>query len=289
MTVLQQDNARLHDVPQRNKYAPQKSEQSPLLVQTWESLGTTAPHIFLPYESLPPAHAFPWAATVSHHLLAGSQIDALFKEIAERRTVRTFFIISPSHWNLSTKTWSLADCTWSVGCNRVICTETTALKTIAQTLGVSYDARVFPAEHGINTLIPYVARYFPEARVVAIAVQGEPPVNQLDAQKLTNALAPYFSEQLRKENFLLISTDFSHLADLPTTAKKDAVSRMFFDAPSSAAWIYAICDNRQGMYVLAHLLTSESKCNVLFHTNSYELSGEGSDNVTSYYFALFDS
>ena len=75
---------------------------------------------------------------------------------------------------------------------------------IAKALGVSYDAHVFPLEHGITTLIPYIARYFPNARVAAVAVGGEPPVNQSDAEKLTSALAPYFTRRNRKYNFLKI-------------------------------------------------------------------------------------
>nr|WP_180485522.1 hypothetical protein [Treponema socranskii] len=101
---------------------------------------------------------------------------------------------------------------------------------------------------------PDIARYFPNARVAAVAVGGEPPVNQSDAEKLTSALAPYFTRRNRKYNFLLISTDFSHLSGIKETARKDASSRVFFDAPSKKTWIYAVCDNRPGIYALAHLI-----------------------------------
>ena len=258
------------------------------LISTWASEQDDEPYsVELPFESLPPSDSFPWAATVSHHLLAHGQIDSLFREIAARRSVRTFFIVSPSHWNLSTKSWSLADVSWNAGSGRTTMTERKAEAAVAQALGVSYDAQVFPLEHGITTLIPYIARYFPDARVAAVAVGGEPPVNQSDAERLTRALAPYFTKQNRVYNFLLISTDFSHLSDIKETARKDAFSRRFFDAPSDKTWIYAVCDNRPGIYVLAHLIDEDTKCALLFHTTSYELSGKGEDDITSYYFSLF--
>ena len=258
------------------------------LIPTWASQQDNEPYsITLPFESLPPADSFPWAATVSHHLLAHGQIDSLFREIAARRSVRTFFIISPSHWNLSTKPWSLADVSWNAGGGRVVRTASEVEAKIAKTLGVPYDAQVFPLEHGITTLVPYIARYFPDARVAALAVNGEPPVNQSDAETLTRAIAPYFTSENKKNNFLLISTDFSHLSDIKETARKDAASRRFFDAPSGTTWIYAVCDNRPGIYALARLIGEDTKCALLFHTTSYELSGLGADNVTSYYFSLF--
>ena len=83
-------------------------------------------------------------------------------------------------------------------------TERKTEAALAKALGVSYDAHVFPLEHGITTLIPYIARYFPNARVAAVAVGGEPPVNQSNAEKLTSALAPYFTRRNRKHNFLKI-------------------------------------------------------------------------------------
>ena len=81
-------------------------------------------------------------------------------------------------------------------------TERKTEAALAKALGVSYDTQVFPLEHGITTLIPYIERYFPNARVAAVAVGGEPPVNQSNAEKLTSALAPYFTRRNSKHNFL---------------------------------------------------------------------------------------
>ena len=266
------------------------NSQKEILIKTWDILDESpAKQIFQPQiEELPPETSFIWGGTVSHHLLADVQIDNWFHEISKRRNVKTFFIICPSHYSLSTQTWSLANCTWQTK-KSFVKTNINTEKKIAKKLEVPFDPQVFPYEHGINTLIPYIAKYFPGAKICTIAVHGEPPLNQKEAQKLTDSLQPYFSEKGKTENFLLISTDFAHHGDLSKTNFKDTHSRKFFLAPSQDSWIFCGCDNRPGIYVLAKFLTPSSKSAIMYHTNSYELSGQDEFDITSYFFTFFYS
>jgi len=237
-------------------------------------------------DSLPPVDARPWGGTVSHHLLAGDQIDRWFSELAARRDVKRFYILSPSHWGLSTQTYSITDGTWRTRGGEVRSDRNRA-RELAERLGVPLEPLVFNPEHGVSTLIPYIARYFPKATVVAIAYRGEPPLDQPMAERLYKCLSPAFSEEARKENFLLISTDFSHHGDLSATRAKDLRSAGFFTAPSFSSGILVGCDNRPGIYVLSKLIGPSTKASVLFHCDSFQLSGQGSDDVTSYFFTFF--
>lgn len=263
------------------------SEQGQL-IKTWDLLGEQIPPVFfLPeMEALPANNSLVWAGTVSHHLLADQLIDKWFCEIAGRRNVETFFIICPSHYGLSTVNWSLDNCRWQTA-KGMVYTNTEAEKAIADSLGVRFDPQVFPPEHGVNALIPYIAKYFPKAKVCVIAVEGEPPLNQKNAQKLADALVPYFTEDGKKENFLLISTDFAHHGDYEGTIYKDTRSREFFKNPSDSTWVFCGCDNRPGIYVLSRFLSADTKNAVLYHTNSFELSGQDGNDITSYFFSLF--
>ena len=276
--------------PERN--APEKDT---FTIQTWLSQGLTEPSVKKIYmeESLP-QDAFPLAGTVSHHLLAGAYIDGWFKALAKARKVETFFIISPSHYGLSTQEWSLCECSWDAGEYGLVHTDSKTERELAKSLGVAYDKNAFRIEHGFSTLMPYLAKYFPNAKVCAIALNGEPPLRQSQAQALTDALAPYFAKEKSKKNFLLISTDFSHHGNKEDTLKKDTSSRKFFESPSAKGWFFCVCDNRQGMYALSNIFCKEAgensggqkKCSVLYHTNSFELSGEGGDDITSYFFTF---
>lgn len=258
------------------------------LIKTWDVIGEQIPPvIFSPeLEALPPKNALVWAGTVSHHLLADEPIDKWFYEITRRRKVETFFVICPSHYGLSTEEWSLDNCCWQTA-NGMVYTNEEAEAAIAETLGVRYDPQVFPPEHGVNALIPYISKYFPKAKVCVIAVFGEPPLNQKNAQKLADALFPFFSDAGKKKNFLLISTDFAHHGDYEGTAYKDTRSREFFNNPSDSTWVFCGCDNRPGIYVLSRFLSPKTKNAVLYHTNSFELSGQDGNDITSYFFSLF--
>lgn len=258
------------------------------IIKTWDVLGEGIPTLdFSPeLEALPPENAHVWAGTVSHHLLAGETIDNWFKVIAAHRKVETFFIICPSHYGLSTQEWSLDDCRWETS-GGIVYSNSKVEKEIAEKLGVRYDPQVFPIEHGVNVLVPFISKYFPNAKICVIALFGEPPLNQKNAQKLADVLSPYFTEEGKKKNFLLISTDFAHHGDLEGTEFKDTRSREFFKNPSDSTWVFCGCDNRPGIYMLSRFLTPNTKNAVLYHTNSFELSGQDGDDITSYFFSLF--
>lgn len=237
-------------------------------------------------ECLPPDAARPWAGTVSHHLLAYAQIDRWFKELAWRRSVRVFYVLTPAHYGISTQEYSVTDGAWRVK-GGLVKSDRARARLLARALGVPLEPSVFDPEHGASTLMPYIARYFPEARVVAVAYRGEPPVDQPMAERLFRALEPAFSAKGRRDNFLLISTDFSHHGNEAATLAKDARTAFFFAEPSVSNWILAGCDNRPGIYALSRLLDRSSRTSVLFHCDSYALTGLDDGDVTSYFFSYF--
>jgi len=254
---------------------------------TWATLGQKPGKVApVEIESPPPAHAFPWAGTVSHHLLADNLIDRWFAELAKRRAVHLFYILSPSHWGLSTLRYSLTDGSWHVPGGYVE-SDRPDVSALAKALGIPLESAIFEGEHGVSTLMPYIARYFPKAKVIAIAYRGEPPLDEPMAHKLALAIAPAFDKEGKKTNFLLISTDFAHHGNEKGTELKDVRTRKFFANPSSDTWIFAGCDNRPGIYVLAYVLGSATRCSILYHSNSLRLSGQGATNITSYFFTFF--
>jgi MEMO1 family protein len=254
---------------------------------TWASLGERPRATkFIPIESLPPDDARPWGGTVSHHFLANAQIDRWFSELAARRGVELFYILSPSHWGLSTQDYSITDGSWRVP-GGLVASNRHRARALAAELGVALEPTVFDPEHGVSALVPYIAKYFPGARVVAVAYRGEPPLDQPMAKRLALALAPAFAGSAQDRNFLLVSADFSHHGDIAATMAKDGRSRGFFESPSDATWILAGCDNRPGIYALASLLGPKTRSAVLYHCDSFALTGQGEDDITSYFFSYF--
>ena len=154
-------------------------------------------------------------------------------------------------------------------------------------LDVQLDPVVFEIEHGVSTFMPYIKKYFPQARVVAVAYEGEPPVNVPKSQRLVDALANEFDEKGKQENFLLISTDFSHHGNLEETAKRDSYSERYLRNASDISWNMVGCDNRPGIFVLDRLGKNGLESVILYHANSWEIAHQGDDDITSYFFAYF--
>lgn len=230
----------------------------------------------------------PWGGIVSHHQMVGEHIDSFFASLRKDREVETFFIICPSHYGLSVQEWSVADCSWRIGQNSYVHTDLDKAQAVAESLNVPYDPQVFPVEHGASTLMPYINKYFPEAKVVVVAVRGDPPINSQYNQPLADAILPFFNgTQGKDKNFLLISSDFSHHVNEEKTRDRDKMTEIFLREADPDKWIYSVCDNRPGMYVLSRLMTEKTESRILCHTNSYEFTGEGEDDITSYFFVLF--
>ncbi len=232
--------------------------------------------------------ASPWGGIVSHHALVGKHIDDFFASIKLERKVETFFIICPSHYGLSVQEWSVADCSWKIEQDDYVHTDLDKAQTVAESLNVPYDPQVFPVEHGASTLMPYIKKYFPEARVVVVAVKGDPPINSLYNQPLADAILSFFNETKEKDkNFLLISSDFSHHVNEEKTRERDKRTEIFLRETDPDKWVYSVCDNRPGMYLLSRMMSEKTESRILCHTNSYDFTGEGEDDITSYFFVLF--
>lgn len=249
---------------------------------------------------------FPFAGIVSHHLLAHTQIDAWFAELAKyRKDISTFLVLSPSHWNLSTGFFSVTFGSWllssgdtstsSKSMSRVdntqqlVGTNLELESKLKETLDARIDDAAFASEHGVSTLAPYINKYFPQAKIAALIYSGEPPLNQPMAEDLYKAVSGCLdlSNPQKEDIFLLISSDFSHHQNSEITKIRDERSRLFLEKPQKESWILAVCDNRPAMYLLKKIISENEQTTILYNTNSYELSHECEDDITSYFFCFF--
>jgi AmmeMemoRadiSam system protein B len=263
------------------------AEETPLY-HTWHSLKEReyGEPVHPSPAGVPTSGFFPWAGIVSHHLLAHDYIDAWFSRLAGMRQVRCFYLLSPSHFGLSTQPYSLTAGSWESGFGRVE-SDKSKVRALAKSLDVDMDSRVFEIEHGVSTLMPYIKKYFPKSLVVVIAYEGEPPVNVPKSSRLADVLENAFDKKGKQENFLLISTDFSHHGGLELTKKRDDNSQRYLNNPANFSWFMAGCDNRPGIFVLDRLGKNNMESFILYHTNSWEISGEWEHDVTSYFFVYF--
>ena len=256
---------------------------------TWNSLkemnyGEPVPP---PTNFIPEQGFSPWAGIVSHHILAHEYIDAWFSCLSKMRNPKRFFILSPDHFDLSVKQYSLTEGSWDSGFG-IVESDKNKVKELSELLEVDPDNRVFEIEHGISVLMPYIKRYFPDSRIVAIIVNGGSAVNTLIAGRLADVLEKEFDEEGKKDNFLIISSDFSHKGNPEETEKNDLKSEQYLINIENSAWNSVICDNRSGIYILNRLRKKNAESRILYHTNSYKISGYNED-ITSYFFVFFQT
>ncbi|MBN1242859.1 MAG: AmmeMemoRadiSam system protein B [Spirochaetales bacterium] len=231
---------------------------------------------------------FPVGGIASHHLLAHAWIEAWFAELARARTVETFFIVSPRHFGQSGGVASMSLRPFAVSDGLVEVDAPTA-RRVAERLGTSFDDASFTYEHGVSTFMPFIARHFPDARVVPLAVDGEAPVDLAGARALAGALLPEFRDGAERRAFLLVSSDFSHHDTKAEADRRDAISRRFVERPSADTWFFAGCDNRPGMYALGALADGLGAVGrVLWRTTALDIAPEHVDprDVTSYFFSF---
>jgi len=238
------------------------------------------------FQDNPADEFFPWAGIVSHHILAHDYIDAWFSCLSLMRNVKRFFIISPDHYGTAHRVFSLTGGSWDSGFGFVE-SDRKKVMEMAESLDTELDPNVFISEHGISALMPYIKKYFPQAEVAAIVVSAESGVNTRTAGRLADLLENEFDEEKKKENFLIISSDFSHKRGIEETALNDYQSMLYLENTDSAFRNLVICDNRSGIYILDRLGKNNIKSFILYHTNSWEISNNGMDDITSYFFVLF--
>ncbi len=232
-----------------------------------------------------PADFQPIAGTVSHHALASDWINAFFHDLAEARDIDTFIIISPRHYAQGSSYISISPLPWLVD-NEVVEVNQRFYDRFSQTLGLNADPWAFAGEHGIETLLPYIVHYFPDAEIMPI-LQKEKPL-RLD---ILNALSGTVQEIMDDDEgaFLLISSDFSHHEGIEITHARDTRSRIFLEVIPDAFLGMLGCDNIGGMSVLQDTLQTKNYVQTVIrnHSDSLEISGEQEWDITSYFFSYF--
>jgi AmmeMemoRadiSam system protein B len=139
--------------------------------------------------------------TVPHHLLAADLIAGAFV-LASQQEYQRIIILSPDHFGRSPTPFAVAIRNFQTVLGEVP-VDTAAIDRLRQNPLVS-ASNLFSHEHGIRALLPFIAHYFPQARVVAVAIHRLSQPSQWDS--LAHTLAPL----LTPDTLLLQSTDFSH-------------------------------------------------------------------------------
>lgn len=154
------------------------------------------------------------SALVAHHLLVADKIAEVFAMIAND-DVKTVVLVSPNHFSRGIYAAQVSKGAWETPFGIVESDADAVDALLAADATLRHSEEPFNEEHGLYGLMPFVARSFPNARVVAVTVrEGLSP----DAARgLGETIARTLPDAM-----LVASVDMTHYRDAEYTAANDA-------------------------------------------------------------------
>ena len=218
-----------------------------------------------------------------HHDLANLLIDEFYQSLRlKNKNIETFIILSPNHANIGNAPviTSLNNRQTEQGAVAVDKETFDRLKTLGF---IGVDEKNIAIEHGVAVQLPFIKKYFPDARVVPLAFSTK--MKTAESFELAQALKKILEDE---KVFLLASLDFSHYLPLTTAQVKDAetmVAMKNFDYEKIASFGSGNVDSPQALITFLRVmeLSGAKEITELAHRNSNDfMAGKGGD-VTTYY------
>jgi hypothetical protein len=226
------------------------------------------------------AKAHPFSIITSHHLLAKHLINSTYKSIDFKP--KRIIIFGPNHFNVGQHNIQTSNVDWSINGKRIISDQQSLEKLIDDSIKVENEN--FRSEHAFTSQLPFIAYYFPEAKIIPIIVKNSTPAIQAEA------LGEKLTKFIDRQTLVILSVDFSH-ESLPKTAAirdKDSLDVL---GKNSLNKVYKIhIDSAPGLYAL---MSAQNKLHIkkfqLFkNTNSGYLTKHNNQfDATSYIFGAY--
>jgi len=217
------------------------------------------------------------AGIVSHHFLAKDLIAEFYNKTGNEK-ISTIFLISPDHYNHFFPSNALAytsKSSWNTPYEELEVNEE-IIDNLVKNKDVLIDDSVLGLEHGIYIEIPFIKKFFPNATIVPLVVNPNVSYSQFSA--LGNEL-----KKLSDNSFLIVSSDFSHNLGFKEASIKDKTSVESLKNLNEDSIKNITNDCKQCLAVLSGFLDGNTyKFNLIDNKNSFDISDEDKNSVTSY-------
>ncbi len=151
----------------------------------------------------------------AHHLLIAKDMATVFRAMASN-DVKTVVLVSPNHFGRGRGVAQMSMGSWKTPNGSIVESDGRAIEKILRAVRfVRHDETAFTDEHGIYGLMPFVAKAFPNARVVSIVLTES--LSADTAWQLGETIATQLPSAV-----LVASVDMTHYHDALYTAANDA-------------------------------------------------------------------
>lgn len=219
------------------------------------------------------------ATITSHHFLAKDLIAETFSGI-DSKGIKTVIVISPDHFKeidipgIFVKT---TDSSWQTIFGNMNSGKH-IINKILQEEGTISDIDPFRLEHGIFTIIPFAKKTIPQADVVPLILKQSN--NYQYFYNLGNEISKIVNLE---ETLLVVSSDFTHYSTKQVANINDKKSIDSLPNKKIEEIDNITNDCRQCIaFLFGYLKDTDTNFELVFNKNSYDISGEDPDNVTSY-------
>jgi hypothetical protein len=108
-----------------------------------------------------------YGGIVSHHAITWMLMDQWFQSLKSQREISTFVILAPDHFNRTEEYLATSTAPW-VTVEGELQVDLKLLNQIQEAYGIQEERRIFDLEHGIRTIVPYIAEHFPKSQIVPL-------------------------------------------------------------------------------------------------------------------------
>lgn len=219
---------------------------------------------------------------IPHHLLASDMIADFFKRLAPQQP-KTIILLGPNHYERGGGNILTSQRAWetSVG---MVQPNSEVIQELLESNMVTVDEEVLPADHSIAGLLPFVAYFLPQTRVVPLLISDH--TTKLEWMLLADALT---LQMEKNPGFVVVaSVDFSHNLTSNEAQEKDAETIQYIHNFEWEPLAYLGNEHADSPKSLAVLLLvaqalGKTQVEVLQHTNSGEITRDPSAASTSYF------
>lgn len=202
-----------------------------------------------------------------------------------RQRYRRIILLSPDHFKRGHIHFSVTRKDFQTIFGKIPADQAAISQLLANPL-VSVS-ELFSHEHGVQALLPFVAHYFPNIKLVTVAIH--PAARPVDWDSLARTLAPLVTP----DTLLIQSTDFSHYLPRAEAQAKDQETLRILSSGEPEAVISlrepGHLDSRAAQYLQLRLQREifQARPTVMAHKNSQDYTAEALYKTTSYLVQLY--
>lgn len=149
-----------------------------------------------------------------HHLLVENYIDDLYKLTSEKDpNISRIILLSPNHFGYGFSYIQSTNQAFTPKNSPRL--DKNFIENLSQKTPLKIDQSYFEKEHGIMSELPFIKKYFPNAKIVPIRIKPTTPQSQLDP------LIKEISSTDLSRTLIIASIDFTHSESEETAVKND--------------------------------------------------------------------